>query len=152
MTFKLCIYKQISSLFITQKTLGTNLPVRPPCFAPLARDYWILGFQFDTLGVVPVVLDTLILSSIRCACPRYAVPVRDTLCLSLIHWAGLSLCLCLLGTEFWPWCRFITRQDSNGNSLAGKRRHFSWGPGSNHLLVQQRQTELWFQQRLFLYT
>ena len=87
MTFKLCIYKQISSLFITQKTLGTNLPVRPPCFAHLARDYWILGFQFDTLGVVPVVLDTLILSSIRCACPRYAVPVRDTLCLSAIRCA-----------------------------------------------------------------
>ena len=30
----------------------------------------------------------------------------------------------------------------NCNSLAGKSRHFSWGPGSNHSLVQQRQTEL----------
>ena len=59
-----------------------NLPVRPPCFAPLARDYGILGFQSPS-----PVLDTLCMSSIRCACPWYVDPVLNTLCLSLIRCA-----------------------------------------------------------------
>ena len=89
-------------------------------FCPFGKGLWDSWFSVRYAGRWPLVLDTLILSSIRCACPRYAVPVRDTLCLSLIHWAGLSLCLCLLGTEFWPWCRFITRQDSNLQLACGE--------------------------------
>ena len=73
--------------FYNTKNTRNELTCTAAMFCPLARDYWILGFQFDTLGVVPVVLNTLILSSIRCACPRYAVPVRDTLCLSAIRCA-----------------------------------------------------------------
>ena len=58
-----------------------NSPVGPPCFVPLARDYGVLGFQLCPRNVV-LVLSTMWLSSIRCACPKYAVHVRDTLCLS----------------------------------------------------------------------
>ena len=53
------------------------------------------------------VRDTLCLFVIRCACSWYAVPVRNTLCLFPLRLTGLSLCLLLLQTEFWPWSRFI---------------------------------------------
>ena len=74
-----------------------NSPVRPPCFAPLARDCGILGFQSPS-----PVLDTLRLcmSPIRCACPWYVEPLW-----LLVEPVLNTLCLSLLETEFLPWYR-----------------------------------------------
>ena len=92
MTFKLCIYKQISSLF-TKRLEWTYLYGRH--VLPLWQG--IMGFlvfspprQYLIRCACPryavPVLDTLShygsslsLSSTRCACPRYAVPVLNTL-------------------------------------------------------------------------
>ena len=62
----------------------------------------------------------------------------DTLCLSLIRWAGLSLCLCLSGTEFWPWCRFINKRRATRSSQMQNIPHFKTASGQKtfyHRLV-----------------